>query len=262
MLTALYSAAVSLVGQSLLAAVPEPDNIVYGRITVANVPIPALRRDVTVEARRLINGPVVARYRMGSSAKLGDFYSLRIPLESAPGNESAATAGTGLFIVVLDESGILLQTGYTVGSRAAVQRLDLGTLPAGDDDGLPDAWEELVFGGLGEGPDSVNANGQTTLQNYIAGTNPHSTNSVFGLAVSDVGGLKTVSFNALRATGVGYSGLTRRYAIEYSTNLGGGIWLGLNGFTEVLGNDQVVVHQSLQTNSPVFYRGKVWLAAP
>src|SRR5687768_825821 len=94
--TTLLGVAAVLLPHSAQAAVPEPDNIVYGKIALGNIQIPALRRDITIEARRLINGPPIARYRMGSAVNLGDFYSLRIPLESAPTDTNAATTGTGL----------------------------------------------------------------------------------------------------------------------------------------------------------------------
>ena len=254
----------SLLPCCAIAAVPEPDNILYGTIALNNIPIPALRSDITIEARLLINGPAIARYRMGDTAKLGDFYSLRIPLESAStGNSNVTSVGTGLFIVVIDNTGVRAQATVTVGNRATVRRLDLGAAAAGDADILPDDWETLIFGDLSQTPDSVNANGQTTLQNYVAGTNPHDTNSVFAVSVSSEGGnLKMVSFKAVRVSSIGYPNLNRHYSLEYCTNIGSGIWFGADGFTDLLGNDQVITYQILQTNNPVIYRAKVWLEGP
>jgi hypothetical protein len=247
------------------AGLPEPDNILYGTITLDNQPVTAARADVVVEARRLISGPAVASYRMGSSSQAGGYYSLRIPLESALPliNPDASLTGDSLFIVVLDASGIRSQTTYTVGDRAMVQRLDFGSAVLdGDGDGLPDAWETLNFGSLNVAANSINLNGQTALQNYVAGTNPNDTNSVFSVSVSITNNLRLVSFQAFRAEGVGYEGLSRYYSLEYSTNVGASAWAGVDNYTNLLGNNQTLTYQSSDTNSPVFYRGKVWLQGP
>ena len=47
--------------------------------------------------------------------------------------------------------------------------------------------------------------------------------------------------------------------MEYSTNAGAGLWLGLNNFTNLLGNNQTITYQPPGTNGPAFYRGRVWL---
>jgi len=249
----------------LRAGVPEPDNLVYGTIVLDNVQVTAARTDVTVEARRLIDGPPVASYRMGSSSQTGSFYALRIPLESGAPllDPNASLAGDSLFIVVLDTSGVRAQASYTVGGRAATERLDFGAAVADSDgDGLPDAWETLNFGNLDQGPNSISPNGQTALQNYIAGTNPNDTNSTFSLRVDLTNGLGQVSFSALRAEGIGYEGMSRYYSLEYSTNAGGIPWLPVDGYTNLLGNNQTVIYEAVGTNAAVFYRGSAWLQGP
>ena len=251
-----------LVRVALRAGVPEPDNVLYGTITLDNQPVTANRTDVVVEARRLIGGPAIARYPMGSSAQAGNFYSLRVSLESAQPlfDPNASLVGDSLFIVVLDGSGIRSQSIYTVGDRGAVQRLDFGAAVLDSDgDGLPDAWERLHLGSTSPTPNSINANGQTTLQNYVAGTNPNDTNSLFRVAVTASGANALFSFQALRAEGTGYEGLSRYYSLEYSTNAGAGLWLGLNNSTNLLGNNQTITYQPPGTNGPAFYRGRVWL---
>src|SRR5438034_8741054 len=157
-----------------------------------------------------------------------------VSLESAQPlfDPNASLVGDSLFIVVLDGSGIRSQSIYTVGDRGAVQRLDFGAAVLDSDgDGLPDAWERLHLGSTSPTPNSINANGQTTLQNYVAGTNPNDTNSLFRVAVTASGANALFSFQALRAEGTGYEGLSRYYSLEYSTNAGAGLWLGLNNFT-------------------------------
>src|SRR5947199_381151 len=168
-----------LVRVAVRAGVPEPDNVLYGTIDLDNQPVTANRTDVVVEARRLIGGPAIARYQMGSSAQAGNFYSLRVSLESAQPffDPNASLVGDSLFRV------------------------------------------------------AVTASGANAL----------------------------VSFQALRAEGTGYEGLSRYYSLEYSTNAGAGLWLGLNNFTNLLGNNQTITYQPPGTNGPAFYRGRVWL---
>jgi hypothetical protein len=247
------------------AGLPEPDHVLYGTITLDGQPITAAQTDVRVEARRLIGSPPIASYRMGANDRLGNFYSLRLSLESSPPltSPNASLAGEALFIVVVDGTGIRAQTGYSIGDPGAVQRLDFGaTVPDGDGDGLPDAWELTHLGSTAAGPNTVNANGQTALQNYVAGTNPNDTNSVFAvdLSLSDL--QTTVSFRALHAEGAGYSGLTRYYSLETATDLGAITWIGVPGYTNLVGNNQTVLYQTLATNPPTFYRGRVWLQSP
>ena len=63
------------------AELPEPDNIIYGVITRNGLPVHATDTDVVIEARRNSDGAAVASYRMGDSARSGDNFTLRVPLE-------------------------------------------------------------------------------------------------------------------------------------------------------------------------------------
>jgi len=142
--------------------------------------------------------------------------------------------------------------------RVSLQSASNAPAVDSDSDGLPDAWESLHFGNLSQNAGSLDSNGQTALQNYVAGTDPNNSNDVFRLAVSMNGGSRTVSFFAVQAQGVGYDGRQRHYALEMSTNLGGG-WTGVPGYTNLLGNQQTRVYQPPNTAPPAFYRGRVWL---
>ena len=73
------------------ATVTEPDNLIYGNITLNNVLVTAARTDVVVEARRTTNGPAIASYRMGSDPAAGNFYTLRLAIESV----TPLNCGTG-----------------------------------------------------------------------------------------------------------------------------------------------------------------------
>jgi hypothetical protein len=127
-----------------------------------------------------------------------------------------------------------------------------------DGDGLPDAWETMYFGTLDQNANSRNLNGQTALQNFIAGNNPNDTNDVFKLRVALSGGNMLVSFYAVQAQGTGYEGSKRYYALETSTGLGAG-WTAIAGYSNISGNDQMLVYQSPNTAPLRFCRIRVWL---
>jgi hypothetical protein len=247
---------------SAFALLPEPDNILYGSITLDGQPVTASRTDIVVEARRLISGPAIASYRMGSSPQAGDFYTLRLAMESLSplSDPNASLVGEGLFIVVTDSTGLRLQTGYSVAVPGTVQRLDFGAAVSdADGDGMPDAWETLVLGSTALGANSLTANGQTAFHNYVAGSNPNDSNTTFQVGVSTDNLQVQVSFFARRAQGIGYENRTRTYTLESAPNLDGGTWFTITGLTNILGNDQDVLYFETRTNSPLFYRARVAL---
>jgi len=243
------------------ATLSEPDNVLYGNISIDGVPVTAARTDVVIEARRTLNGPAIASYRIGTSSTLGGLYALRLQLESvAPlaGTNSSQVADT-LFIVVTDGSGLRAQTNYTIIERGMAQRVDFGAVLADSDgDGLPDAWELNYFSGLGQNAGSLGLNGQTARQNFIAGTDPNDTNSVFRLTLTQNGADQWVSFFAATAQGAGYEGRQRYYAIEASTNPAG-TWLAVVNASNVPGNNQQVSLLFPNAAAPAFFRGRVWL---
>ena len=244
------------------AEIPEPDNVLYGTIALDGAIVTAARTDVVVEARRSINGPAIASYRMGSNPQAGNFYSLRLKLESFTPlfDPASSQVGNALFIVVSDATGARAQANYTLAQRGEFLRMDFGSaIPDSDGDGLPDAWEANYFGSLNQNAGSLGANGMSALQNFIAGTNPNDPNSVFKLSIAATNNLKEVSFVALRAEGPGYVGLTRIYSLEGSSNMAPASWTGVSGFTNLAGNNQTVTHQSPVAGAPAFFRGRITL---
>ncbi|MBN1674463.1 MAG: hypothetical protein JXR37_25670, partial [Kiritimatiellae bacterium] len=133
-----------------------------------------------------------------------------------------------------------------------------------DADGLSDAWETAHFGGAGEpdggAGDDFDGDGLLNIEEYIAGTDPASGTSVFAVDLSMSGRAVRVSFVAVEATGPGYSGLSRYYALETSAALGGAVsWLGVPGYTDVAGHGQTVVYTNVAPGAAGAYRGRVWL---
>lgn len=248
--------------RAVRAEIPEPDNVLYGTIALDNVAVTAARTDVIVEARRQTNGPAIASYRMGSSQQAGNFYSLRLKLESlAPVFDSnASQLGANLFIIVRDASGVRDQANFTMTERGQFQRLDFGTaVPDSDGDGLPDAWETQYFSGLSQNAGSIGANGLSALQNFIAGTNPNDANSGFKLSIKVTNNVKAVLFTAVRAEGPGYEGLTRLYTLEVSPGIAPASWTSVAGFTNIAGNNQAVTYQTAGSGVPAFFRGRITL---
>lgn len=244
------------------AGVPEPDNILYGSVIIDGVLITSNRTDVTVEARRTVNGPAIASYRMGDRPNVGNNYSLRVPIESAAplNNPNASLLGDDLFITVKDASGDLATAQFPVTARGTTQRLDFVFGDSdGDGDGLPDAWENLRFGNLAAtGSGNNDGDHLNNLQEFIAGTNPNDPASVVAVRIDRSGDQTTVSFDTIQATGTGYEGRTRRYTLEESSLLDND-WHAVTGFLNVTGNGQTVSYQPPGIGDPKFYRARVTL---
>ena len=245
------------------AEIPEPDNLLYGTIMLDSQIVTAARTNVVIEARRTPDGVPIASYRMGANSQIGNFYLLRLALESVSpvAHTNASEVGNSVHIIVREGAAVRGQTTYIFPERGNVQRTDFGT-PSGDSDGdgLPDAWEVANFGSLNQNPNTINANGQTTLNNFTAGSNPNDANTLFQVNISNSGSQTLVSFLARRADGSGYEGRARYYSLESSTNTAS--WTGVAGFTNLVGNNQTVTFQSPAASAPAFYRGKVWLQGP
>lgn len=243
------------------AGISEPDNIIYGTILLGTNALTAHSTNVFVEARQTTNGPAIASYQMGSLPTAGNYYSLRVSLEdSPPANPVASQTGNILYVTVRDQTGVRTQQVYTVADRGHATRMDFGNpQPDGDGDGLPDAWELLYYGSLGVGANFVAANGQTALANYIAGTDPNNTNSVLEVNIQlNASQQRIVSFYGIAAAGTGYTGLSRIYDLQYTTNFAS-VWLDIPGMNNVTGNNQTVNYLETGTNSSAFYRVKVRL---
>jgi hypothetical protein len=250
-----------LVG-SVSAAIPEPDNLIYGSIVLDNVPITAARTDVVIEARRTTNGPAIASYRMGANPALGDFYALTLTLESvAPvTNSNVSQVGDSVFITVLEGGNLRGQTGFLIMERGVAERIDFGAVVVdGDGDGLPDTWELVHFAGLGTNVNSLMANGQTAGAHYLAGTNPNDPTDGFRLLLTDSNGVKRVSFTTRAASGPGYEGLTRHYTLESKTALALPTWVGVSGLINVPGTNQTMVYETAGQTGSAFFRGKITL---
>ncbi len=126
-----------------------------------------------------------------------------------------------------------------------------------NNDGLPDSWQSSWFGSANSptAAPSADADGDgfTNLEEYFAGTNPTAPNSSPGLTISRVSGKTLVSFNAVRASGIGFSETVRVFDLIGCTNLLTGEWPGVVGYTNIIGNNQSVTFTNA-TGSNTFYK--------
>jgi hypothetical protein len=250
----------------LRAELRVPDNLIYGSIVLDGQPVTSLNTNVVVEARRSLTGPAIASYRMGSEAEAGDLlYVLRLALESTPVLESSnSEVGATLFLVVRDSinSKVVREIRtFRIAEWGQAVRIDFGSSPDADGDGIPDNWESLHGGGPPSSDDD--SDGLTKLSEYIAGTNPNDTSSVFKVDVSrdPIAEALLVSFFARSAERTGYEGRSRLYSLEAATSISGP-WITLSNYDSMLGQNQSVLLVQPLTNGSAFYRGRVWLQGP
>ena len=157
------------------AEIPEPDNVLWGIVTLAGQPVTAADTTVVIQARKTANGPVVASYRMGEAPAYGDLYSLRVPIEVfLPLTDTNASRLGGLiYLSVRDDSGVRVTRNTSIPSRGKLTRVDFVELDT-DGDGLPDSWEQRYFGsntGANSNADGDN-DGRNNRDEFLAGTDP------------------------------------------------------------------------------------------
>jgi len=230
----------------LRAELPEPDNVIYGMITRNGLPVHATDTDVVIEARRNSDGAIVASYRMGDSARSGDNFTLRVPLEvfTPIFDPLSSLSNTPMTIVASDFNGDFAQVPFILGSRGQFHQLNIihGGGFDSDSDGLIDEWEMAWFGNLL--PNSTgdsDGDGATNGYEYFAGTNPTDPNSRFRLSIQRISSTTNeVSFVAQAASGNGYQNKARTYTLEWRASLSTGSWTTVAGYVGVLGTGQTV----------------------
>ncbi|MEK7949876.1 Ig-like domain-containing protein [Luteolibacter soli] len=100
--------------------------------------------------------------------------------------------------------------------------------------------------------------GMTNQDEYLFGGGPL-TREPSPLTISSSGGNLSLVFTARQATGPGYSGKTRHYALDTRTNLATGTWTPITGFSDIIGNNQPVTYSSAAAPPHSFYTLRVWL---
>jgi hypothetical protein len=257
----------ALIPISSHAGLPLPDHIVFGTIAISNQPITSANTDVIVEARRASNAPVVSSYTMGSAARLGTYYyELRFQLEDAsPSSAQVLLPGDQLLLTVRDANGVQFSMPYQIPNQGTVARLDFGSSVDANGNGVPDGWE-LAYLGTNNADVNLDSDGDgvPNWAEYVGGTNPTNADDSFYIEVTSAGNQVQVSFHTLAATGVGYEGMQRYYALESSTDLNSNRWQSLPNLSRVPGNGQTVVYSEPTggTNGMTYFRARVWLERP
>jgi hypothetical protein len=129
-----------------------------------------------------------------------------------------------------------------------------------DNDTLPDEWETVHFGAAaaGIGAQDSDGDGTSNADEYTLGTPPRTASPANLLQPTPGGGNLTLTFTARRATGTGYTGRTRYYDVQTTTDLANtASWADLPGFTNIVANDQVVAVVQAVGASPRFYQLRV-----
>lgn len=129
-------------------------------------------------------------------------------------------------------------------------------------DGIPDVWEvanQLDPTAPADALRDTDGDGLTDASEFVLGTNPGARTTAL-LSTATVGANITLTFTAAAATGTGYSGLTRIYDVETTTNLANpASWSPLAGYANITGANQTVVVTQPLSGGPRFYRLKVRL---
>jgi hypothetical protein len=170
-----------------------------------------------------------------NSAYQLDFYSSPAPASSAQGRtwlgSRQATTGAGGSVSFTMTFGALVPAGRVITATATdsagnTSEMSFGatvSLISSVNDGIPDAWRALYFGGVGTSTNNLSCaacdadgDGVSNLQEFLANTNPTNKSSALKLVALPVNGSNDrASFNS--ATGT-------VYRIEARDDLGAGVW--------------------------------------
>lgn len=105
---------------SVYGKIPEPDNILYGSITIGNTLITSVDTGVVVSLK--INDETITSYIMGENTKAQNYYVLTIPIDLY-GEQEPGTARPGDMASIY--VGNDLATTTTIGDRGSISQLHL-----------------------------------------------------------------------------------------------------------------------------------------
>jgi hypothetical protein len=126
-------------------------------------------------------------------------------------------------------------------------------------------WRAAYFGTFANAADAADladpdGDAFTNVQEYVFGTDPLAREAGGLLSLASSAEALTLAFTARAATGQGYAGLARRYAVETSSDLANpGGWSVLPGYADVAGADQSVLLTVTGPAPRQFFRLKSWL---
>ena len=176
----------------------------------------------------------------------------------------AATGTTGVFTSSV--SGLAPGTAYTFAAYATnANGTAYSATGSFTTQTSVENWRQSNFGttaATGTAAESSDPDGDalTNSQEYTFGTSPNVVDNAALLTLAPQGNGVGFSFLARAATGAGYTGLTRHYAVESNTDLTNAAgWTAVPGFSDVTGTGQTVSATPTITGSKTFFRLRAWL---
>jgi hypothetical protein len=132
-----------------------------------------------------------------------------------------------------------------------------------DANGMSDAWEQLHLAALEpgcQGPTGdADGDGICNIEEFIAGLNPTNLDQCVEMAGLFTNDQFQIRFEARSASGTGYIGKTRYYALERCTDLAQGTWGVVPGFGMIKATNQVVSYVTGPSPGATICRTRVWL---
>jgi len=223
-----------------------------------------------------INGQEVARVNVaGAPGSFVPCDALANTQFAGPATWSAALAGAAIPALVRGTNVLAIQAFN--GSLAASSDLmmdasllimtgsDFALAEDADRDGLPDDWEQTYLSDLSDPSDRSDTadpdnDGLSNIEEFIAGTDPGDETGNWKLETRLSGGQVVVSLPTIVATGPGYAGRTRQYAIEQCDGTPNSHWLPVPGYEDIPATGGTVTYIVPATEDPVFHRARVWLS--
>jgi len=240
------------------------------------VPVPAFIREVRLWSEyddgfvMWLNGEEFARVNMAGTPGSSPAYNAL-----AAGSVGAAQVWTvnlsGADMPVLQPTTNVLAVQFfndALDSEDASLDVELAVVEArlplaedADQDGMPDGWETLWLSATtNTAAGDFDLDGTRNLAEYVAGTHPTNPTSFFLLDGGRSGTNVLISFPTIEASGTGYSGLSRYYKLEKREAMGAGhVWQALPGCSNIVGRGQDAVYTNTIPQTPLFFRGRVWL---
>ncbi len=127
-------------------------------------------------------------------------------------------------------------------------------------------WQNSQFSSLQlanpqiSGPSAdPDGDGITNETEYLFGSSPLLSDTSLSPSVAISGSNVALSFIAKLATGSGYYGKTRNYALQSSSSLDSPSWTVVSGFGSIVGANQLINYTAPASSTKQFYRLNVWL---
>ena len=102
----------------------------------------------------------------------------------------------------------------------------------------------------------TDGDGHAGWQEYVVGTHPDDSNSVFAVSIQHGPAQPVVWFMARSGDDIGVS---RWYRLEQSDGLGSSNWVPVIGLPDIQGSDQKVIYADPAGAAVRFYRVRAWL---